>query len=86
VRPGDGTPLTERERSTLEHALGCYSTSGGGWRNYCCTTNGDALLETLVTRGLMLRGSTINGGRDRYYHVTASGKAAVGIDPDEVRP
>lgn len=72
-----GPLLTDRQRSIVEHALG-RPTQPGDWRNYFCTRDGDEEIEALVLLGLMSRGAELNDGRDRYYHVTPAGKAALG--------
>lgn len=68
------------ERSVIEHALGIEYKKGRKRKPYCnhyCASTGDALLESLVDRGLMRRGGTINDGTSQYYYVTDSGAASV---------
>ena len=60
---------------TLQHALGVDRERREPYRNYYCAEDGSPDLEALVAAGLMERGRTLNGGEDRYYHVTEAGRA-----------
>jgi hypothetical protein len=75
--------VTENQRATLEHALGLdypwKIRDGVTWRNHYCASDRDEDCEALVAAGLMERGHTINGGRDRYYFATRAGMDLVGI-------
>lgn len=67
---------TVRQREIIEHSLGLpYNKKP--YRSHYCTSNGDPVLEEMVTVGLMSRGRVINEGRDRYYYVTEMGATAV---------
>lgn len=71
--------LTEEQREILLHTLGVDRPNRAPWRNYYCDRVDSPELEALVTLGAMQRGVTLNEGRDRYYHVTPDGAAAVGV-------
>ena len=60
---------SKRELEVMRHSLGADSRSPG-FRNYYCASDGDELLEGMVSKGYLKRGGTINGGRDRHYFVT----------------
>ena len=66
--------MTE-ELEILQHALGIDGERHRvPWRNSYCSYFDDPKLEAMVAAGLMKRGSSINGQRDRYYHVTDEGQ------------
>lgn len=62
-----------RSVEILQHSLGLDRDRREPWRNYYCAEDASPDLEALVAAGLMSRGRTINGERDRYYHVTEAG-------------
>ncbi len=68
-------PVSNEAIHTLQHALGIDKRRREPWRNYYCAADGALDLEALVSAGSMRRGCTLNGGRDRYYHVTEAGIA-----------
>ena len=68
--------LTEAQLDDIRHALG-INQSGREYRNHYCTYDGDPKMEAMVEAGAMRRGVTINEGRDRMYHVTDAGRAAL---------
>ena len=69
---------SDRALEIMRHTLGADSRNPG-YRNYYCASEGDELLEGMVAKGYMLRGGTINGGRDRYYSVTPQWCKVLGI-------
>ena len=69
--------MTEEQRDIIRHSLG-LGMSSKPYRNRYCIRDGEPRLEALVSAGWMERGDTLNSGRDRYYHVTEAGAAAVG--------
>lgn len=75
--------ITREQRAKLEHALGLdypdKIKNGKTWRRYFCAADGDPDMEALVACGLMVRGDTINDGRDRYYLATEAGQRLCGI-------
>lgn len=74
--------MTGEEAALLDHALGSWAArpgTGGPDRNSFCDTADGARVRTLVLRGWMVPGCEINGGRDRYFHVTPAGFRALGL-------
>jgi hypothetical protein len=73
----------------LRHSLGLKPDgSGQAYRNHFCipvaAEDADArTVKELVGAGLMREGVLINGGQDRYYHVTDAGKE-VALRKEEV--
>lgn len=65
-----------RQIEILQHTLGLDREKREPWRNYYCAEDGSPDVEAIVALGLMERGRTLNGERDRYYHVTEAGIAA----------
>lgn len=76
----DHLPISEEQRAIIYHALGS-STRGSrlGWRDYYCAADGDPDCEANVDAGLMIRGNTINDGRNRYYFVSDKAKKLIGV-------
>ena len=72
--------MTDEQRDIIQHSLGLShpKAKGKAYRNRYCTVDGDARLEAMVTAGWMEHGAKLNSNRDRYYHVTEAGAAAVG--------
>lgn len=74
--------MTDEQTEIIRHSLGLTNPRAKGkpYRNHYCADAEDQRLEPLVEAGLMRRGGIINEGRNRYYHVTAAGAAAVGSE------
>lgn len=70
--------LTDEQTDIIRHSLG-LTQSKKPYRNHYCANISDSRLEPLAEAGLMERGSVINEGRLRYYHVTQAGAQAVGL-------
>lgn len=70
---------TPEEIEIMRHALGDNGHATPGWRNYYCESADDSLLLSMVERGLMIAGATLNEGRDRYYAVSPKWVEALGI-------
>ena len=74
--------LSRDEQRVILHSLGMGThirQDRHGYRNgYCAGAIKEPLLETMVEKGLMVRGMAINDGENRYYHVSKAGGAAVG--------
>jgi hypothetical protein len=78
------TAPTKHQADIIRHSLGYdypdkIRRNRGPYRNYYCAGNGSIALEAMVAQGWMNRGSVINDGKDRYYHVTDAGAAAAGV-------
>lgn len=83
-----GTSLTpgisDAEKTILTHTLTGGKRDGKVYRNHFYTGPGSTdmpTVEQLVAKGLMIPGAAPWGeGGDRYYHCTAAGAAAVGME------
>lgn len=75
-------PLTEGEKHVLVHSL-TGSGDGKVYRNYFAASPGhDDLphIRRLLARGFMVKGRCYsNDGQSYYYHCTAAGAAAIGL-------
>lgn len=68
---------TDEEMQILRHSLGlAYDGSGQAmYRDYYCdNVPCSAEMDSLVEKGLMVRGRKINDGQSQYFHVTEAGK------------
>lgn len=76
--------LTAGEITVLTHTLTGGKRDGKVYRNHFYTGPGSddmPIIEQLVTKGFMIPGAAPWGdGGDRYYHCTAAGAAAVGLE------
>jgi hypothetical protein len=70
---------TKQQRDIMRHALG-LDQRRESFRNHYCAAVGspdDGEVRTLIEKGLMVKGETINDGREYYAHVTDAGKVEV---------
>ncbi len=79
------TTLEPRHAEILRHMLGMRPDKpkgSYGYRNYfCAEVGGDDYIELCIMEDALLvqRGAAINEGRDRYFHATREGCAAIGL-------
>lgn len=72
-------------KDTLSHMLGAKSDTPG-FRNFFCAIVGrdedQPMLDQMADAGLIFAGKFINEGKDRLYHATEAGYAAIGLKKD----
>ena len=77
--------ITDKQKEYLVHMLGMGShvkSVNKGYRNYYCAgvgTPDEADLTKMSELGLVVRGHTINQGKDVYFFATDLGMDAIGM-------
>ena len=77
-------PLLEEDLENLRHMLGAeprYKKRDWGFRNRYCSSNDDASMERLIANYLVVRGETINDGKNTMYYATFGGCLRAGLSP-----
>lgn len=70
--------MTNAELDIIQHATGRNYNPRHDRNSYCAEVGSSDwhICHSLVKRGFMLAGRTINGGADQYFSVTAGGESA----------
>lgn len=83
--------ITEEQKETLIHMLGCGShinKSQRGYRNHYCASVGgedERQLEAMAQLGLVRRGAAINEGTSIYFHATELGMQMAGLTRKQIQ-